>query len=90
MTGEIELDQMDENGVASLLMELRMAEYVQEIKARNITGKRLSYCRTFEDVAQLGITANADARLVFDVINGKKKKGNTYIHTYMHMLDIIV
>ena len=90
MAGEIEWDQMDEEGVASLLMELSMAEYVQDIKARKLTGKRLSYCRTFEDVVQLGITANADAGLLFDVINRKKKKCNTYINTYMNTLNIIV
>jgi len=88
MVGEIALEKMSVTDVTMLLKELDLAEYEAEIVRRKISGKRLSYCRTFEDVAQLGISANADARLVFDVIS-KIKELRGKKHLNIHYIPII-
>jgi len=73
--------------VGKLLRELKLKRYVKDFKKREVDGRKLACCRTFEDVKEFGIDINAEAIVLFnEIIKSKQETGKTY-HNYKFLLS---
>ena len=76
--------------VENLLNTLNLGEYRSVFAEKGITGKRLSFVKTEEELVNYGIANPADARYFLNEINERKiTSGNSYCLIYSNRLHYL-
>jgi len=69
------LIELDVDEVSFLLVSINLSNYCTKFKENQIDGRTLMYCKSVDDVIQLGINMRAKASLFFDDITKFKQSG---------------
>lgn len=64
------------NDVTNLLISLNLHKYCEIFKNNDVDGKTLYYCKTEDDIKQLGIIITAKARVLLNTITIIKQNEN--------------